>query len=728
MAGVITPAQYVSGGGGGGSGYPAEPVVTGTASAGEVLTANSATTASFQAPASSAPSGPAGGDLSGTYPAPALAVESATGRIVNAASAATIAMINAHGLPGYATLPSPALTAMAGNGTTNDQPALAALVTYLNAAYTATGQLQTIYCPAGTYAIQNNGTVWASGVSITGDGPGITVFKLSNPVNTTNPVPFATFTVANQGASTSNYLSDCHFERFTIDGSGVSLASYTPWPKGLGMQFMVRPRFRDLIIQNCGATGLGCDHLVDAVIQNVECYGNGRLAAMAVTTSPVPEGGAGFGIGTGGWAGTSFAEGGDVIGCIARGNGTHGLFFESQYTVSTNPQPVGWRVIGGRYEGNQFGISDWGCNGMITVGAHLVNNLQHGFNVSGASQVTATAGINGIIDGCVIDGNGLDGICLGDTNLYKVGGLNRISNNGRHGVHYLNVANSASTAMNAMSLSDGEIWGQGRSGVYVDATLGNLHWLSNRVRNNGIAAGAAASNSGSTVTYGALSLTDTAASWTVNGHTGKTLTVGALTAVIMSNTATVLTLWPTYANGATAWGTSGTPAAGTGYSIPAAATDRAAFTINQTLNHPCIRDNRGWDDNSPRIQPYGFQVTAAGTINNADVSNNDFSGNLSGAYASAGSVSGGTWMNNQAVAAGAVTTPTAMLIDGAAQFTGYVQPGNAAALGGHVYSGSGAPNIAASVAGDYFFRTDTPGTALQRIYVATAANTWSGIL
>jgi hypothetical protein len=59
---------------------------------------------------------------------------------------------------------------------------------------------------------------------------------------------------------------------------------------------------------------------------------------------------------------------------------------------------------------------------------------------------------------------------------------------------------------------------------------------------------------------------------------------------------------------------------------------------------------------------------------------------------------------------------------------GALQLGNGAAVGGRLWSGSGAPSIAASVAGDFYFRTDTPGTSLQRIYVATGVNTWTGIV
>jgi hypothetical protein len=41
-----------------------------------------------------------------------------------------------------------------------------------------------------------------------------------------------------------------------------------------------------------------------------------------------------------------------------------------------------------------------------------------------------------------------------------------------------------------------------------------------------------------------------------------------------------------------------------------------------------------------------------------------------------------------------------------------------------VYSGSGAPTISAA-AGDYYFRTDTPATPGQQLYVCNGATSWA---
>jgi hypothetical protein len=48
--------------------------------------------------------------------------------------------------------------------------------------------------------------------------------------------------------------------------------------------------------------------------------------------------------------------------------------------------------------------------------------------------------------------------------------------------------------------------------------------------------------------------------------------------------------------------------------------------------------------------------------------------------------------------------------------------------GARLFAGVGAPNLVQSVAGDFYFRQDTPSTANQRLYVAIGANTWTGIL
>lgn len=47
--------------------------------------------------------------------------------------------------------------------------------------------------------------------------------------------------------------------------------------------------------------------------------------------------------------------------------------------------------------------------------------------------------------------------------------------------------------------------------------------------------------------------------------------------------------------------------------------------------------------------------------------------------------------------------------------------------GPRLWGGSGAPSFSAT-AGDYFFRSDTPSTSNQRIYVCTGGTSWTGIL
>jgi len=52
-------------------------------------------------------------------------------------------------------------------------------------------------------------------------------------------------------------------------------------------------------------------------------------------------------------------------------------------------------------------------------------------------------------------------------------------------------------------------------------------------------------------------------------------------------------------------------------------------------------------------------------------------------------------------------------------------------VGAALWSGSGVPAAALGAVGDVYFRTDTPDTANQRIYIksgAAAASAWKGIV
>ena len=65
----------------------------------------------------------------------------------------------------------------------------------------------------------------------------------------------------------------------------------------------------------------------------------------------------------------------------------------------------------------------------------------------------------------------------------------------------------------------------------------------------------------------------------------------------------------------------------------------------------------------------------------------------------------------------------------ATRFSGAVMPGTPALApqAGAIYMGAGEPACAQGKDGDVYFRTDTPGVALQRIYVR-AGGVWVGIL
>lgn len=54
--------------------------------------------------------------------------------------------------------------------------------------------------------------------------------------------------------------------------------------------------------------------------------------------------------------------------------------------------------------------------------------------------------------------------------------------------------------------------------------------------------------------------------------------------------------------------------------------------------------------------------------------------------------------------------------------TGGIVTGNTSAVGGAIYSGSGTASAGLGNNGDFYLRTDTPGTLAQRIYIKSGGS------
>ncbi|MEU2878030.1 right-handed parallel beta-helix repeat-containing protein [Streptomyces sp. NPDC007070] len=522
---------------------------------------------------------------------------------------------------------------LAGDGVTNDQPAFQRLVDELGAACAADGRPRVLRVPAGTYLMRDRPTLWRSGVSLIGAGRGATRFVLTNPGARTTPVPLAWFTAAQHGAGPDNCLADLTFAHFEIDGSGVETEEYEVLAKGLGMQYVLRGRFSDLYIHDTAATGFGCDFLQDTVVEGLLVERCGRQ------DSGEQMGGAGIGIGIGGWGRVERLT---VTACTAIGNGTNGIFLELQN--KDWPLTCGIRITACHAEGNRFGISDWGADGLLVTSSTMIGNHEAGFDVS--SQGTSkTGGRGGIVTGCVIDGNVRDGVGLGNTpGPYALRG-NRISDNGRYGYWEHNLAGGDDEAAVDVVLEANDIRDNALDGVRFDAAVREAAIVDNRIRDNGRRHAGAASGSGPGVRCTALSLTDEDADWPPDGHRGKEVTVGGQSAVVARNSATELTLAPRRPGADTAWW-DGVPGPGARYELPPTVAVRAGLAVDGTVTRTWLDGNRVGDDQPVRTQTHGLRVTPSGTWTDCRACDNDLGGNAVAATLFETPPAGGRWRDN----------------------------------------------------------------------------------
>ncbi|MFC0504697.1 right-handed parallel beta-helix repeat-containing protein [Micromonospora costi] len=549
-----------------------------------------------------------------------------------------------HGLPTVAQRPTPVAGAplycdardhgLQGDGLTNDQPALAALVDRLGDGYAADGRPRVIYCPPGIYSIRDAGTVWRSGVSLVGAGPAATRFTLSNAGNRADPTPLAFWTTVQHGADRDRHIADCTFADFEIDGSGVAMAEYSYLAKGLGLQYVVRGVFRNLYIHHTGATGLGCDFLQDSLIDGCVVVGCGRL------DNGEEIGGAGIGVGIGGWGEVERLT---IANCTTVANGTNGIFLELQKDYWTPPR--GFRIIGCHSQANRFGISDWGADGLIVSACTLTGNLEAGFDVS-ANGTAGIAGRGGLLTDCVVDRNVGDGVSMGNTpGPYTVRG-NRISGNGAYGYHEHDLGRGYQGAAVDMVVDSNEIWDNGLDGIRVDRPMTDAIVVNNRIRNNGQRCAPAVTGGGDSVRYGPRAMSDRTAHWPADGHRGKVLRVGSRTAVVAGNTDTELFLAEIRPDSYTAWNED-TPLPGSAYALPEPPPTRAGITVNAAFDSATVRGNRVWDHRDEQSQTYGLWITEQGSCVACRVQDNDFAGNAAGPLRLDTPPIGGRWDRNE---------------------------------------------------------------------------------
>jgi len=224
-----------------------------------------------------------------------------------------------------------------------------------------------IYLPAGVYEFAENGqqTIGShcihmrSNVTILGDGDE-TVLK---PVGNSQYGLDMFYYNAYLDTGKADYLENCTFQNFVIDGSETSCETYTSAGKGFMFNLFRNCHWLGVTVKNTDATGFGVDCPIDSSMKNCIAIGCGKAATENST------GASGFGIGFG----YSNAESITISGCTATDNAKFGFFFEHQ----------------GRFDHQRYQAN--------TSGEFLVTNCHASKNLYNFGGIVAR---NVLYDGC----------------------------------------------------------------------------------------------------------------------------------------------------------------------------------------------------------------------------------------------------------------------------------------------------------------------------------------
>ncbi|TAK89633.1 hypothetical protein EPO04_00800 [Patescibacteria group bacterium] len=409
----------------------------------------------------------------------------------------------------------------------------------INALYSAGGG--TIYAPTGTYLFSNTQMSWRTKVSLRGDGPGQTIFKMVGWGGS----------LIEKGNSYASPMKDCTFSDFEVDGSlidgrvcsatngsatitsaghGLSNGDAVRWASGLAptnftalttayyvvnkttdtfqlsatlngaainagstggayktfttakaiyTTYNVRNRYVNLYVHDTTATGLGVDFLVDCAFDRCVVENAGRDSGGSLLGS------SGIGIGTGAWD----VESTTITDCIIRSSARNGIFFERQATLPNGGGSGGtpYYSRGAIVHGNtiiacKYGIADNGIEGAQIWGNRIEDSTSYGFYVGAGNA--GTAGRKGKFFKNIVKNSTSYGIYL-DASTTTLSGYEISSNDVYENDIGIKVASSA--AVPELIITDNDVRSNerqgmhgGGSGALTDATV-----IGNRFFNNG---------------------------------------------------------------------------------------------------------------------------------------------------------------------------------------------------------------------------------------------------
>lgn len=341
------------------------------------------------------------------------------------------------------------------DGVTDDKLAFQSAVDFAHSIGGAT-----IFMPVGTYMIKGN-IRWKSNVSLKGAGIGKSIFVVDGMFDGV----IVELSQPSHGTGT-NFLENCSFEDFEIDGSGFTFTDANIRGKGLFILYMRRARFRNLYLHDTVGTALGCDFLTETVIDSVVVERAGRLFSSTNTG-----GQSGIGIGTNALEDETVI----VTNCHTIDCGNYGIFVESQNGDRVRSRHA--RIVNCVAKGNRFGIGNKGAGGALIMGCSVYDNTGSGVVLNEHSNGDQ-------IIGNKIENNGDSGILVDGSYDGQLSILdNQISNNNAFGIRLLN--NLSGYSRKHVQISDNIIYENGYSGIDIAGRLYNFIVSANEVYNNG---------------------------------------------------------------------------------------------------------------------------------------------------------------------------------------------------------------------------------------------------